>query len=153
MTSGFSEANLASTNPLKTIPMKTKFINRIALAAGLFFLSFGQQAKAQVNCPYTIVNFMNCNVDVSWTSYDSNCLPCFTSPVITLVPGSAYTIPCADFCFLPACDLDINVVAVNGVPVTACTVNSTVPSVVIPGTPCSGSDNVNWTPNQTNIQP
>jgi hypothetical protein len=132
--------------------MKTSFFYRMILAAGLFFLFTGQQAQAQVNCPYSITNNMNCPVKISINMYDQNCLICYTQ-FIGLNPGDVYMIPCSDFCWIPACDLDVNVLDVNGTPIAGCTVNMANPSMMIPGTPCSGGDNINWTPNQTDINP
>lgn len=124
----------------------------MVMAAGLFFIFGGQQARAQVNCPYTITNNMGCPVDLSINMYDQNCVICYTQ-FITLQPGDAYSIACSDFCWIPACDLDVNILNVGGTVITGCTVNSSNPSMFIPGTPCTGNDNLNWTPNQTDINP
>jgi len=99
--------------------MKTKIKGVLAIVFALFMFS-SLATKAQMPCP-KIVNPTHCTFRVIVTEYVKNpqtgaCDIRCSSNTINVPPGSSIPFPCT--CTQPVCNRSIQVVAINGVPVT-----------------------------------
>jgi hypothetical protein len=111
-----NQKNLSIMKHLKTLLKAVCFV---------VCLSISNTGKAQIcNCPYTIVNNLQCPVILSYEVLDSNCQPlCFSSTTISFSPGTL-TLPC---CSTTGYDVYVSVytpfavaLGVNGVSSPGC---------------------------------